>query len=177
MIDEPIEETYFRWLYNKTAFVTNPTPSLTFYCLLRNLYTTEFIFLVEGDGNRAQDGLDVRKEFFRETSLQKDLYWTDIGCSVLEMLIALARKAEFFSDTSMREWFWIFLENLHLSHLNDAHPNVTYLTQQVMEKLLWRKYKSNGNGGIFPLSNPLEDQRNIEIWYQLHAYLNENDIL
>ena len=36
-MDEPIEETYFKWLYHKVASVDFPTPSLTYWALLREL--------------------------------------------------------------------------------------------------------------------------------------------
>jgi hypothetical protein len=32
----------------------------------------------------------------------------------------------------------------------------------------------SGLGGMFPLEDPREDQRAIEIWYQMMAYINEN---
>ena len=103
MYSEPIEEVYFNWLYSKVAYMPNPTPSLTFYTLFRDLHSTEFVWLISGDDNRAQDGLDLRREFFRESLIHQDPAWNDIGCSVLEMLIAFSRKAEFETDLDARD--------------------------------------------------------------------------
>lgn len=176
MIDEPVEEVYFNWLYNKVAFLMNPTPSLTFYTLLRDLHNIEFIWIVAGDENRAQDGLDIRKEFFRETFISKNTYWQNIGCSVLEMLIALSRRAEFNSYTDARDWFWVFIENLGLSELNDASSEISNKVAPIIDTFIWRTYNKNGLGGLFPLQHPNQNQKKLEIWYQFHAYLNENDV-
>lgn len=176
MENEPLEETYFNWLYKKVAYVMNPTPSLTFYTLLRDLHNVEFLWMLVGDDNRAQDGLDIRKEFFRESFLKPNEYWSNIGCSFFEMLYALSRRAEFNTDISAKDWFWIFLNNLNLSKLNDASVNITSRANKIIDKVIWREYEPNGEGGIFPLVYPNEDQRNVEIWFQLHAYINENDL-
>lgn len=176
MLNEPIEEVYFNWLYFKVAYETNPTPSLTFYTLLRDLHSTEFVWLLSGDDNRAQDGLDLRRGFLRESFLGQDSHWMNIGCSVLEMLIALSQKAEWETDLTAREWFWIFMTNLGLSDLSDAKTNISRKVSEILDLLIWRTYAPNGIGGMFPLKNPSDDQRQVEIWYQFYAYLNENDI-
>jgi hypothetical protein len=175
MNDEPIEEVYFNWLYNKVAFARHPTPSLTFYNLLRILHRTEFVWFLTGDDNRAQDGLDVRSEFLRGSGLQHESNWSHIGCSVFEMLIALTRKAEFETDLTAREWFWIFMENLSLKDLSDSKRNIDRKVDVILETLIWRTYDANGHRGLFPLKHPTDDQRHVEIWYQFYAYLNEHD--
>jgi hypothetical protein len=176
MLNEPIEEVYFNWLYFKVAYEMNPTPSLTFYTLLRDLHSTEFVWLLSGDDNRAQDGLDIRREFLRESFLGQDSHWMNIGCSVLEMLISLSRKAEFETELTARQWFWIFMTNLELSELSDAQSNISSRVSEILDVFVWRTYQSNGVGGAFPLKQARDDQRQVEIWYQFYAYLNENDI-
>lgn len=176
-MDEPIEEVYFNWLYSKVASVDVPTPSLTHWTLLRDLHNTEFVWLVHGDDNRAEDGLDVRHEFHRNVRLDgNDLPWMHIPCSVLEMLIAFSRRAEFQTDMPARTWFWIFLENLGLAQCNDAKHGITQRVSSVLDRFIWRTYRANGQGGMFPLSNPREDQRKVEIWYQFCEYLVDQEI-
>jgi hypothetical protein len=174
-MDEPIEETYFNWLYNKVAHVDVPTPSLTYYTLLRDLHSTEFVWLIPGDDNRAQDGMDIRREFLTQAFLQQDPPWMSIGCSVLEMLIAFSRTAEFETDVEARIWFWIFMANLRLDSLNDAKRDISRRVANVMDRFIWRTYNPDGNGGLFPLKYPEHDQRTVEIWYQFCAYLSENE--
>lgn len=171
-MDEPIEDVYFNWLYSKVASVDVPTPSLTYLTLLRDLHATEFVWIVTGDDNRAQDGLDVRKQFLEQARLNYDPAWMSIGCSVLEMLIAFSKKADFQVDFGEREWFWIFLSNLNLSDLNDAaQDNITEIVIEVMDQFLWRTYRRNGDGGMFPLKRTSNDQRKVELWYQFCEYL------
>lgn len=175
MTDEPIEELYFNWLYSKVAAVENPTPSLTHWTLLRDLHSTEFIYLVSGDDNRAQDGLDLRREFLRESFIGEDPPWLSIGCSVLEMLYAFARKASFETGVSTRDWFWLFLDNLGIADLNDASNRISQKVSEVLDRFIWRTYRRNGEGGMFPLRSSPNDQREVEIWYQFCEYLVEND--
>lgn len=179
-MDEPIEEVYFNWLYSKVASVSNPTPSLTYLTLLRDLHSTEFVWLLSGDDNRAEDGLDLRREFHREifAAFGEELPWMHEGCSVLEMLIAFARRASFQTDQPAREWFWIFLENLGLADLNDAYDgDITSVVNDVTYRLIWRQYQRDGQGGMFPLMDPPEDQRKVEIWYQFSEWLVDQDML
>ena len=173
MIEEPIDETYFNWLYHKVASVEIRTPSLDYFTLIRDLHSTEFIWLISGDDNRAEDGIDIRKEFLIASFLPKNTSWSHIACSVLEMLIGLSRRAEHVSDFSSREWFWIFLENLGLSDLNDTKSNITDEVNQVLDIFIWRTYDYNGHGGLFPLNNPSKDQRKVELWYQFSEYISE----
>lgn len=175
-MNEPIEEVYFNWLYSKVASVDVPTPSLTYYTLLRDLHSTEFVWLVPGDDNRAEDGLDVRKEFLTQAYLAQDPPWLSIPCSVLEMMLAFSRRAEFQTELSSREWFWIFMNNLQLDGCNDAQEDITEFVSEIMDQLLWRTYRRNGDGGMFPLNKTEHDQRKIEIWYQFCEYLVDQDI-
>lgn len=177
MNDEPIDDVYFNWLYVKVAAVDIPTPSITYWKLLKELHSFEFVWLVSGDDNRAEDGLDVRREFINMSNFEEDPYWSNIGCSVLEMLIAFSRRAEFVSDLDVHEWFWIFIENLGLGDLNDTVNNINQKVAEVLDQLIWRTYSRNGEGGLFPLNNTNHDQRKIELWYQLCEYLVDRELV
>lgn len=176
-MDEPIEEAYFNWLYSKVASVAWPTPSLTFWTLLRDLHSIEFVWLIPGDDNRAVDGLELRTEFLNLVETDQDPCWMNIGCSVLEMLISFSRRAEFQTEVDARSWFWIFMENLDLDELNDAGTYDSRVTADILDQFLWRTYSRKGEGGLFPLRNPEHDQRKIEIWYQFCEYLVDREIV
>jgi hypothetical protein len=45
--------------------------------------------------------------------------------------------------------------------------------EEIFERLIWRNYAPNGEGGFFPLENPREDQTQVELWYQMNSYVNE----
>lgn len=175
MIDEPIESTYFNWLCAKIMQVDVPTPSLEYWKLLRMLHSTEFIWLLSGDDNRAEDGVDLRTEFLRESYLENDQSWADFGCSVLELLIAFSRRAAFETEQSAKDWFWEFLYNLGLSDFNDAYNPDGLEVDECLQRFVWRTYDANGRGGLFPLDNPKHDQRQVEIWYQFCEWLLDQD--
>lgn len=174
-MDEPIEEVYFKWLYSKVASVDVPTPSLTHYTLLRDLHSTEFVAIVQGDDNRAEEGLDIRKEFLIQAYLPEDPPWMSVGCSVLEMLIGFCRRAEFQTDIPLRVWFWKLMENLQLDECNDAADDITDFVTEIMDQFVWRTYHPSGLGGLFPLSSTEHDQRLVEIWYQFSEYLIDQE--
>lgn len=174
---EPIENLYFNWLYSKVASVDVPTPSLTFVKLLRALYTTEYVWLVSGDDNRVEDGLELRKQFLRESFLRHDDEFLHVSCSVLEMLIAFSKRAEFQTDLSAREWFWIFLDNIGLAELSDATDGIEQSVDETLYSVIWRTYNFDGGGGLFPINNPKRDQRKLEIWYQFCDYLIDHDLV
>lgn len=178
MLVEPIEEAYFNWLYSQVVTQDGPpTPSTSYLKLFRILHSTLFMETewVPNDDNRAEDGLELRTFFLNQTRYQEDLYWASSGCSVLEMLIAFANRAEFESLYDHQFWFWRFLENLDLVRFNDAYAGSFDEVSHILERFLCRTYSFSGKGGMFPLRHPHEDQRNVEIAYQFFAYCAENE--
>ena len=107
----------------------------------------------------------------------------DTPCSVLEMLIALAQRIEYILadpvfDDRTQQWFWGMIENLGLEPFanNDFYAvEKKYHNNIILDRLLERRYLRTGTGGLFPLRTVHEDQTKIEIWYQMMAYLDENN--
>lgn len=172
----PLDETYFVWLYSQVGSIKIRNRSKTYWNLLRILYRKEFSWAeIERDGNRAQDGKDLRHDFLRETGIEIDNTdgWLDMPCSFLEMLIALSRKMAFEGGGETSDWFWDLLNNLDLLGCTDAQPGEEIITNHILDKVINRDYGENGAGGLFPLKSADEDQRNVEIWYQANKYLLE----
>lgn len=177
MLNEPLENSYFNWLCAKVMRVENPTPSLTYWTLLKKMHETEFVWLVMGDDNRAEDGLELRDEFRIEAGVTDAPEWRGLGCSLLEMLIAFSRRAEFMTMTPAVNWFWKFVENLDLLKFNDASVNNSGIViEQALYDVVWRQYEYNGQGGLFPLRRPQHEQKEVEIWYQFCEYLVDREI-
>lgn len=170
---EPIESEYFNWLIAKIKKrpTSWTTPTTAYWKLMRELQNTEFVWIVSMDDNRAEDGLELRREFVRETRVDTDPDWMHIGCSVLEMMIAFARRAEFATDRSIRDWFWEFLRNLGLEEFNDASGFDPREVSEILDRFIWRTYDYYGVGGMFPMHDAQHDQRKVEIWYQFCEYL------
>lgn len=175
---EPLDELYLHWLYAQVGNVRLKNHNRTYWTLFRQMYTREFVWMVPNDDNRCADGRDLRLEF--RAIHQMDLIdprWMELGCSVLEMLVALSRKLAFEAEGEPREWFWHLIGNLQLGRCTDAWYKVTRgedHVEEVLDSLIFRTYSYEGIGGLFPLKHPDRDQRQVEIWYQMNAYILEN---
>jgi hypothetical protein len=175
---EPLENLYFNWLCSKVQYVVNPTPSNTRYNLLRILHVTEFAWILSGDDNRAEDGKDLRREFLLAADIPDDIEWRKLlPCSILEMMIAFSRRAEFNTGDPYSEWFWEFIQNLGLSECTDAYNFSENDVLEILNTFVWRTYDPNGQGGMFPLRDPPRDQREVQVWYQFCDYLVDQDRL
>lgn len=175
MTPELPDDAYLRWLYSQISKGKFRSPARTYWSLITILYKTEFIWFVPNDDNRAEDGRELRYEFIEETKIENiNEEWLDLGCSMLEMLIGLSRRLSFHAEGSDRAWFWHLLNNLKLDHLNDSiKPFPEEEVNDILDTVIWRRYRKDGVGGLFPLSHARRDQTNVEIWYQLAAYLQQ----
>lgn len=170
----PLDEAYLVWLYSQVGSVRNRNRSKTYWSLLRLLYRKEFIWSIPMDENRAHDGRDLRGEFLRDTNnVVDDPDWMSLGCSILELMVALSRKLAFDGGGEPRDWFWDLINNLGLSECTDANGVNEDAVEHILEVLIHRQYAENGAGGLFPLTHPQQDQRNVELWYQAQGYLLE----
>ncbi len=173
---EPLDELYLTWLYSQVGSVKLRTASKTHWSLIRHLYVKEFVWIIPNDDNRLEDGRDLRHEFLDDREIDNpDPVWMGLGCSMLEMLIALSRGFSFVADGAPRTWFWHMLENLDLAQFNDKEYHEIHQRgiDEALDQVIWRTYYPDGFGGLFPLKHPKLDQRNVEIWYQLNAYIME----
>lgn len=167
---------YFSWLMDLIDFETT---GRHYWYLTMTLYNKEFYWTIDRDSNRAEDGKALRKKF------REDIFYTDYDiiegpCSVLEMLIALAARfdgngsIDYDDITHISENFWEMISNLGLDMYDDGWYNEDEV-DNILTIWLDRDFKYNGDGSIFPLSDPKTDQRNTEIWYQMQSYIQEND--
>lgn len=174
-IHEPVDEQYFCWLYDLVANSHQKRADRTYWSLFRLFHETEFVWFVPNDDNRIGDGVMLRAEFLRERKMDHlDEDWMHLGCSFLEMLIGLAQRLSFLAEGKAREWFWILLVNVKLDGFDDKHFQ-SKVVQDIIESIIWRTYSADGSGGLFPLEHAKADQRHVELWYQLNAYLMEHE--
>lgn len=175
-----LDDLYLEWLYSQVASVKQRAKTKTYWSLFRQLYRTEFVWLVPNDDNRVQDGRDLRWEFIRECDIRNaEASWMRLGCSMLELLIGLSRRLAFEDGQSPVHWFWVMLGNVELDQCTDMvyqqKPQVETWVENIAERIIFRQYEPDGSGGLFPLQHPMQDQREVELWYQQCAYLLENE--
>ena len=146
----------------------------TYWVLTAAMLRKEFVWFVPNDDNRLEDGRLLRFDFIAEEELDVEREWIEQGCSFLEMLVALVTRLTFEDGTPKNAWFMELLNNLGLTECTDAEPYPPADIEDILDRVIWRTYRANGRGGLFPLRRPKQDQREVEIWYQLSAYLIEN---
>lgn len=183
-IQNDISQDYFEWLVELAGL--KDCWGQTYWLLARDLHERDFTSVLARDENRAADGMALREDYFYDSTFPSEEF-DDVICrehaSVLEVMVALARRMDFEmsdpDDPSDRtsEFFFAMLENLGLDAYDDDHyvecdgfRNV----RLALDILIQREYEPDGRGGLFPLTCPDDDQRDVEIWYQMMAYLQEN---
>lgn len=175
MFSEPEDEAYFKWLYKRTGAYSSGSKTRTHWNLMRQLFTKEFVWIIPNDDNRVEDAKDLRFRFLEDRGVYElDPDWLMLGSSMLEIILSLADRMTFEADRTPREWFWEILNNIGIDSYTDD-TSAFAIIDDACDRVIWRTYEPDGNGGFFPLKDPAEDQRDVEIWYQLCAYLLERD--
>lgn len=175
-----LRDMYFDWLCN----MVHPDAGLgdKYVVLLGMLFETPYRWTVPNDGDRELEGFRLRDEFSYDIKVDIGPIYCD-PCSVLEMLIALARRMSYLmyqpqEGDIIDSVFWEFIDNLGLRYCTDeAYFEGDIWTRDaknIVDIFLDRRYDYFGNGGIFPLKNPGRDQRFTDLVYQMNAYLLEN---
>ena len=183
MDDKAIRYDYFDWLCDK---VRDSSCDKSYLMLLKDLHNIPFMAVLELDNNRAEDGKYLREEYamYEAHSINALRAIESADCSVLEVLISIAERIRFEltstdtkEDDNISKYFWTMIHNLGLDIFVDENYTDNGSSAAIFEIVaswLDRTYSYDGEGGLFPLRNPDYDQRDVEIWYQMQAYLEEN---
>lgn len=174
MSDElSLREAYFIWLEPQVKDEQGHR-TRTFRDLLWLMFETPFVELVPHDDNRMQDGLDLRMDFMRTLPVSYTLIETIGPCSFLEVMIGLSKRLAFAAGGDAEGWAGQLLHNLELHRMTDPlSSHQCRKVARVLDRVIWRKYDPDGQGGFFPLTHPTMDQCHVELWYQMGAYINE----
>ena len=176
---DPLDAPYFEWLCRRIEISTQEkTHARSFLQLVQMIHGVNFRWFIPNDDNRAEDGVELRQWFLQESGIEHaDHFWMQRPCTVLEMLVALAEQTAFQSRDTAARWFWVFLGNLNVHMFSDGYireyPASEQDIRQALEGINDRTYGSDGLGGLFPLKHPEQDQRKVELWYQMSFYLLE----
>ena len=167
---------YFEWLYGLVCD-GRFSKQTSYRKLLIQLHNTEFVYSIQKDQNRCEDGIALRRRFALFCGYEDEYECLDDPCSVLEMMIALAIRCEenIMDDTSVGDrtgqWFWGMIVNLGLGSMTDNRYDRRFV-DDVVDRFLNREYEPDGRGGLFRIKHCNRDLRTVEIWYQLCWYLD-----
>ena len=179
-----ISQDYFEWLMELAGL--KDYGGFSYWLLSKDLHSIDFTWSIELDENRNADGKSLREDYFYDCDFPSEEFDEILyreNASVLEVLVALARRMDFeMSDPDdptdkTADFFFEMLENLGLDQYDDENYYDLGGESEVCHVIdIWlrRAYKPDGRGGLFPLACPDDDQRDIQIWYQMMAYLEEN---
>lgn len=175
-----VRSDYFDWLMDIAKPIRGDQSWLI---LMKVLFNTDFDVLIPNDVNRCIDGCGLREEFRLCSSYLDYDDIIDRPCSVLELLLYLSRVMDFelsgayAGSDRTDQYFWELLENLRLTRYDDdAYGTMRGAgndVKHILHQFVARDYDPDGYGGIFPLFYPKQDQRYVELWDQLSAYLHE----
>jgi hypothetical protein len=179
----PLDELYLRWLYEQVAVPEYDDRDLTYWKILKVLYKKEFVWVVANpnDENRIRDGIALRTEFLESRGISDaDPVWIELGCSMLELMVGLAKRLEFMAENGKAHyWFWMLMDNIGLIGYNDERRFTGRLIDRIddiLDDVIYRNYEPSGHGGFFPLNKPRHDQRDRELWYQMCDYVLEKEL-
>ena len=164
------EDQYFNWLLDRVG-------ADNYISLCSQLYKTDFDWFVPNDDNRAEDGKLLRTDFLDQFKLNSYGLLLGRKCSMFELILGVSYRLSYDTEHEVDVWFWEILENLNLTQYKDSYydRSVSRHVEKTLQIVNDRSYKRNGDGGLFPLKHTNEDQRKVEIWYQMAAYILEND--
>lgn len=163
---------YTKWLLNRVGFVGSGYDRLLNY-----LNTYPFHAVLPRDECRIDDGVMLRDEYCSERGVPIYLFDSE-ECTVLEILVSLSilMDSEWIGepgDPNPCGIFWEMLQNLELNRFTNSRFDIS-LVDEILRKWINREFEKDGKGSIFPIYNPIRDQRKAEIWQQMQEYINEN---
>jgi hypothetical protein len=161
---------YTRWLID---YLADEDTNFKYMCLANCLNEIEFYWLMPDDSNRNKDGLLIRNIYLDE---EGDYILDELPgiATVLEVLVALSKRASKIVDHPPITWLSVFIDNLGLDFLSDRKWTRTgeAFTISTIHKWLDRRFSPNGSGS--PFRSGTHDITKITMWNALNWYLADS---
>ena len=159
MTYDEMTDLYFNWI--EKLISDDNVEASDYRKLLLFLNDIPFSYIIPMDDNRIADGIDLRYRFGYDTEIPYAQIATYLDIRTASVL-----------EDDVGKWFWIMINNLGLGEYKDLYFNKAKV-DRIVKKFIERNYNKNGSGGLFITNNDNTDMRNMEIWDQMHLYLNE----
>lgn len=173
-----LDEHYLDWLYRLVERPPNEFDEVDegYWKLMQALFTIRFDVVVYKDRNRALDGIGLREDFIEQSDIPSHVFtdeWINTDASILEVIVALAKRMEFLTNTNIRECFWELMTNAGFDRYDDGAFEGEDV-EIICGRIINREYQPDGRGGLFPLNTAHENQTNVELHYQMQYYIFEH---
>lgn len=194
-----LHQDYFEWLC-KIVGADPLGPFCNYSHLLTRLFQTDFKIVREFDNNRAVNGKYLRyyydsNRYDFATNEQSpyhgngDFYYQNqnFPCSVLEMMIALAKDIDiqylYSNNCRLLIWFWIMIESMGLADKKDGywdHENERNDVDWILRAFNLDAYELTQDGDyrptvlLFPIRNVEGYQQIHNLWEQMIIWYNQN---
>lgn len=178
---DPFVVNYYRFLLEEIH--ADPDGEYYNYTeLLNRLWETPFTCRNDRDVNRIADGKWLRYEYAYQTGLPYSIVEESSlsvkQCSILEMMVALAKKMEDslldnWIEKRIHVWFWRMIGSLGLESYTDWHWRVDEV-DYILDNFLNLRYSADGQGSLFTIYEIGYDARAHEIWEQMQRWVYEN---
>lgn len=186
MEHEELKTKYFDYLMDRAGLEKDGPDGYSKLC--EKLMRSDFLPLIDKDGNRCCECLEMRNDFLdrmEETDCvdHGDVLVMEEGfCAtgtMLEILVVLGEKMRFEMadseyEASTRKWILEMIGNCGLDRYarNDAYDEQS--VDDILYTVIFREIGWDGEGGLFPLFMAQRDQRRLELISQMNDYLEEN---
>lgn len=178
-----IHDEYFEWIYDRVMDTPEYSHLLDHLngILYLPVWRTGDEHICQMDQNRIGDAISLRYDFAYENGYSaaviNSIFQAD-ECTVLELMAALAIRCEtdIMDDPDYGDrthiWFGYMLKSLGLLDQTDDRYDEDYVNV-VIGNLLNRQYSRDGAGGLFYVPGSEQDMRDLDLWYQMHAFLRK----
>lgn len=178
MMTSELKHLYFEWM---RRLVCDRNHHNSYEQLLEHLFERRYYYENQqlNDANRAEDGIDLRYQFAYEEHFEYQRVACELDifdCSMLEMMVALARRCEDYEwDPRQGDrtgyWFWLMVCSLGLDKMDDSHYDSSKV-DAILYQFFSNDYTCDGMGGLFYIPGTKMDLRKEEIWNQMTLYLH-----
>lgn len=183
MNNEELKTKYLDYLMDRAGLEKDGPDGYSELC--KKLMRSDFLPLIDKDGNRCCECLEIRNDFLDgmdDTDYDDILTMEEGFCAtgtMMEILIVLGEKmcfemADSEYEASTRKWILEMIDNCGLDRYatNDSYDEQSVDT--ILYTVIFREIGWDGEGGLFPLFMPQRDQRKLELIGQMNDYLEEN---
>lgn len=165
-------DEYFQWLKEQADFIEFGDD---YDRLLSKLYAMDYTPVLRMDQNRLADAMTMRERICATYGFKRPAY----SCSFLEFLVALSFRMHYICDAPneyrVKEFFWRLLYNLQINEFSNHiwNEECERRVEDAVNRVNTHTFEADGAGGLFPMAAPKQNQRNLEVWYQLNQYLQD----